>query len=57
MTWVGLVPGIPLLIAGWILSKRRCRGTSTGNTLTVLGWVLTAGGILCMVAGFALMMF
>lgn len=29
MTWVGFVPGIPLLITGWIVAKRRCRWVST----------------------------
>ncbi len=29
MTWVGFVPGVPLLIAGWIINKRRCLWTST----------------------------
>jgi len=29
MTWVGFVPGIPLLVAGWVITKRRCPWTST----------------------------
>ncbi|MCV9992744.1 hypothetical protein OIU93_00345 [Paeniglutamicibacter sp. ZC-3] len=29
MTWVGFVPGIPLLIAGWIVARRRCQWTTT----------------------------
>lgn len=29
MTWVGFVPGIPLLITGWIMAKRSCHWTST----------------------------
>lgn len=29
MTWVGLVPGVPLLVIGWILHRRRCRWIST----------------------------
>ncbi|UKA51712.1 hypothetical protein LFT48_09435 [Arthrobacter sp. FW305-123] len=24
MTWVGFVPGVPLLICAWIIAKRRC---------------------------------
>lgn len=24
MTWVGFVPGVPLLISAWIIAKRRC---------------------------------
>ena len=29
MTWVGLVPGIPLLLTSWIMAKRRCQWNST----------------------------
>ncbi|MDP9989005.1 hypothetical protein QMY03_09275 [Arthrobacter sp. KFRI-F3372] len=29
MTWVGFVPGIPLLVTGWIMARRRCHWTST----------------------------
>lgn len=29
MTWVGFVPGIPLLITGWIMARRRCTWAST----------------------------
>ncbi|WP_139007092.1 hypothetical protein [Arthrobacter crystallopoietes] len=29
MTWVGFVPGIALLITGWIMHKRRCPWRST----------------------------
>ncbi|MFE4196764.1 hypothetical protein ACFRJ9_12920 [Paenarthrobacter sp. NPDC056912] len=25
MTWVGFVPGVPLLISAWIIARRRCR--------------------------------
>lgn len=32
MTWVGFVPGVPLLVSGWIIGKRRCRWeTTTGE--------------------------
>ncbi|MCD4852813.1 hypothetical protein LN996_18515 [Arthrobacter sp. AK01] len=24
MTWVGFVPGVPLLISAWVIAKRRC---------------------------------
>ena len=37
MTWVGLVPGVPLLICGWILSKRRCEWTSTDSEVFTVG--------------------
>ncbi|SLK13878.1 hypothetical protein [Arthrobacter sp. P2b] len=37
MTWVGVVPGVPLLIIGWIIRKRRC------NWSTADGEVFTAG--------------
>lgn len=29
MSWVGFFLGIPLLLAGWIVAKRRCRWTPT----------------------------
>jgi hypothetical protein len=29
MTWVGFVPGIPLLAAGFVTAKNRCAWTST----------------------------
>ncbi|WP_411732443.1 hypothetical protein [Paeniglutamicibacter sp.] len=29
MSWVGFVLGIPLVIAGWIVAKRRCPWTNT----------------------------
>jgi hypothetical protein len=29
MSWVGFVLGIPLVIAGWIVAKRRCQWTTT----------------------------
>ncbi|WP_434620473.1 hypothetical protein [Arthrobacter sp. A5] len=117
MTWVGFVPGIPLLVAGWVVAKRRCPWTSTtaevfeaggykgfrwsdgenaphlslhtaeetrglepgsevvlhfdachpgrwglvphrhDNTVMTVGWILTAVGIVCTLAGFILMMF
>lgn len=117
MTWVGFVPGIPLLATGWILARRRCPWTSTtaevfdagrykglrwfdsANTLhlslhalsansrleegahvelhydqchparwsigeprhenpvLIIGWIMTAVGIVCTVAGFVLLMF
>ncbi|MGJ3189993.1 hypothetical protein FQP90_02485 [Paenarthrobacter nitroguajacolicus] len=25
MTWVGFVPGVPLLVSAWIIAKRRCQ--------------------------------
>lgn len=116
MTWVGFVPGIPLLITGWIMARRRCHWTSTtaevfeagrykgfrwsdstntlhlslhapgesrglddgnrielhydqchparwslgpprqDNPVLIVGWILTAVGIICTVAGFFLLM-
>ncbi|AMB41972.1 MULTISPECIES: hypothetical protein [Paenarthrobacter] len=32
MTWVGFVPGVPLLIAAWIIAKRRCQWDSVEAT-------------------------
>jgi hypothetical protein len=29
MSWVGLVPGIPMLLLGWIVAKRRCKWAKT----------------------------
>jgi hypothetical protein len=29
MSWVGLVPGIPMLILGWIVAQRRCKWAKT----------------------------
>ena len=29
MSWVGFVPGIPMLIIGWIVAKRRCQWTKS----------------------------
>jgi hypothetical protein len=29
MTWVGFVPGVPLLVWGWIIARRRCTWTTT----------------------------
>lgn len=29
MSWVGFVPGIPLIITGWVITKYRCRWAST----------------------------
>ena len=117
MTWVGFIPGIPLLIAGWMLARRRCpwtvttaevveaggfkgfrwsdgddtshlslltaeetKGLETGsevalhydvchpgrwslgphrpdNTIMTIGWILTATGMVCTLAGFVLLMF
>ncbi len=117
MSWVGFVPGIPLLITGWVITKRRCQWASTtaevfeaggfkgfrwsddantphlslhtaeqtrglgpgdevlvyydtchparwsigeprtDNPVLALGWILTAVGVLCTLAGFVLMMF
>lgn len=117
MSWVGLVPGIPLVITGWVITKYRCQWTTTtaevfeaggfkgfrwsdaGNTshaslhtaehtvglkpgaeivlhydvchptrwslaeprhdnpVLIVGWILTAVGIVCTLAGFVLMMF
>lgn len=37
MTWVGFVPGGPLLVIGWLIQRRRCRWASTS------GEVFTAG--------------
>ena len=116
MTWVGFVPGIPVLITGWIMARRRCHWTSTtaevfeagrykgfrwsdstntphlslyapaesrgldvgaqvelhydqchparwslgpprkDNPVLIVGWILTAVGIICTVAGFFLLM-
>lgn len=38
MTWVGFVPGVPLLICAWIIAKRRCRWAIAEGEL------FTAGG-------------
>jgi hypothetical protein len=38
MSWVGFVPGVPLLAIGWIIGRRRCRWISTS------GEVFSAGG-------------
>ncbi|TSE14772.1 hypothetical protein B1A87_001330 [Arthrobacter sp. KBS0703] len=117
MTWVGFVPGLPLLVWGLIIARRRCVWTSTtgevytaggftgfrwtdqdnvprqtlvdadvarglvagnevdlhydlchpsrwslgppkhDNTVLILGWILTAVGILCTVGGFVLLLF
>lgn len=37
MTWVGIVPGLLLLITGWVISKRRCRWTSTDSEIFTAG--------------------
>jgi hypothetical protein len=37
MTWVGFVPGVPLLIIGWIISKRRCHWASTDSEVFTAG--------------------
>ena len=117
MSWVGFVPGIPLIITGWVITKYRCpwasttaevfeacgfkgfrwsdgantphlslhsaeqtRGLEPGtevvlhydachparwslgeprhdNPVLIVGWILTAVGILCTLAGFVLLMF
>lgn len=117
MSWVGFVPGIPLVLAGWIIRKRRCPWTSTtaevfeaggfkglrwvddaeaphasllpvdrsdglqtgtqvlihydachpgrwslhehrpDDPVLIIGWILTAVGIVSTLAGFVLMMF
>ncbi|MCU1532630.1 MAG: hypothetical protein JWO49_2201 [Arthrobacter sp.] len=36
MTWVGFVPGIPLLVAGYVMAKNRCLWIST--TAEVFRW-------------------
>jgi len=38
MTWVGFIPGVPLLVWGLVISRRRCQWTST------TGEGYTAGG-------------
>ena len=38
MSWVGFIPGVPLLVWGLVISKRRCDWTTT------TGEVYTAGG-------------
>jgi hypothetical protein len=38
MTWVGFLPGVPLLVWGLIIERRRCAWTKT------TGEVYTAGG-------------
>jgi hypothetical protein len=37
MSWVGFVPGVPLLIIGWIISKRRCHWASTDSEVFTAG--------------------
>lgn len=37
MTWVGFVPGVPLLVIGWILHRRRCRWISTSGEIFTAG--------------------
>lgn len=37
MTWVGFVPGLPLLVIGWILHRRRCHWTSTSGEIFTAG--------------------
>lgn len=116
MSWVGFVPGIPVLITGWIMARRRCQWASTtaevfeagrykgfrwsdstntlhlslyapaesrgleagnrielhydqchparwslgpprkDNPVLIVGWILTAVGVICTVAGFFLLM-
>ena len=38
MSWVGFIPGIPMLVIGWIVARRRCRWTKT------IAEVFEAGG-------------
>ncbi|MET3369462.1 UNVERIFIED_CONTAM: hypothetical protein ABIE34_002716 [Jeotgalibacillus campisalis] len=40
MTWVGFVPGVPLLLWAWVIAKRRCVWT------TAEGEQFAAGGFL-----------
>ncbi|GAA1347739.1 hypothetical protein [Arthrobacter roseus] len=37
MTWVGFVTGVPLLVCGWIIDKRRCRWASTSGEVFAAG--------------------
>lgn len=37
MTWVGFVRGVPLLIWGWTIGKRRCPWTSTSGEVIEAG--------------------
>ncbi|MBO1267379.1 hypothetical protein [Arthrobacter cavernae] len=37
MTWVGFVPGVPLLVCGWIIDRRRCRWVSTTGEIFAAG--------------------
>jgi hypothetical protein len=37
MTWVGFVPGVPLLVCGWIIGRRRCRWASTTGEVIEAG--------------------
>ncbi|MBP2265871.1 hypothetical protein J3A64_001335 [Pseudarthrobacter sp. PvP004] len=40
MTWVGFVPGVPLLISAWVLAKRRCVwGTAAGEQFAAGGFL------------------
>jgi hypothetical protein len=38
MTWVGLIPGVPLLVTAWIIARRRCQWETVDAT------TFTAGG-------------
>ncbi|SDW57442.1 hypothetical protein SAMN04487917_103273 [Arthrobacter sp. yr096] len=40
MTWVGFVPGVPLLIIAWVIARRRCQW------VTAQGEQFAAGGFL-----------
>ena len=40
MTWVGFVPGVPLLLCAWVIARRRCVWT------TAEGEQFAAGGFL-----------
>lgn len=37
MTWVGFVPGGPLLVIGWIIRRRRCHWLSTSSEVFAAG--------------------
>lgn len=40
MTWVGFVPGVPLLITAWIIARRRCVWvTADGERFAAGGFV------------------
>ncbi|MCT9868138.1 hypothetical protein [Paenarthrobacter aurescens] len=40
MTWVGFVPGVPLLISAWIIARRRCQwATADGEQFAAGGFL------------------